>query len=76
MQEATTPDTSSIPRTILRNGNGDCPYGRSEEMGPPGFHDSKIRIYVEEMENVCPSSRSDWSLRTTNALTPTLARFL
>lgn len=35
-----------------------------------------IRIYVEEMENVCPSSRSDSSLRTTNALTPTLALFL
>lgn len=45
MQEATTPVTSSIPRTILRDGNGDCPYGRSEEMGPPGFHDSNQDLH-------------------------------
>lgn len=45
MQEATTPVTSSIPRTILKDGNGDCPYGRSEEMGPPGFHDSNQDLH-------------------------------
>lgn len=40
MQEATTPVTSSIPSTVLRDGNGGCPYGPTEDMGPPGFHDS------------------------------------